>query len=56
MEYVKDRLNAEIKRLEYKIIDMQIQHEIERNRAMVSEILLCILCGVIGYGLGTWLG
>ncbi len=32
MEYSRDRLEAEIKRLELKIIDIQLEHDAERGR------------------------
>ncbi len=56
MEYSRDRLEAQIRQLEYKIIDLQLEHDIERSRAMVAEVVLCLLCGVLGYGLGVWVG
>jgi hypothetical protein len=56
MEYSRDRLEAQIRQLEYKIIDLQLEHDAQRSRAMVAEVVLCILCGALGYGLGVWLG
>jgi len=56
MEYSRDRLEAEIKRLELKIIDIQLEHDAERGRALVAEVALCVCFGLIGYGLGAWLG
>lgn len=56
MEYSGDRLRAEIRRLELKLIDQQLEHDIERSRAMIAEIVLCMISGMTGYALGVWLG
>lgn len=55
MEYSGDRLRAEIRRLELRIIDLQLEHDIERSRALVAEIVLCVISGIVGYVMGNWL-
>lgn len=55
MEYSGDRLRAEIRRLELRVIDLQLEHDIERSRALVAEIVLCVTSGIVGYVMGSWL-
>lgn len=54
-EYMVDRLRAEIRALELRLVDLQLEHDVERSRAMVAEIMLCLISGITGYALGVWL-
>lgn len=49
-EYLVDRLRADIARLEQEIIDLNRSH----TEVLVAEIVLAIVCGVVGYVLGAW--
>lgn len=49
-EYLVDRLRADIVRLEEEIADLNRSH----TEVLVAEIVLAIVCGVVGYVLGAW--
>lgn len=49
-EYLVDRLRADINRLEEEIVNLNRSH----TEVLIAEIVLAIVCGIVGYVLGAW--
>lgn len=56
MEYTQDRLRAEIRRLEDQIDNMQHEQHKQKGEAIVAETVLAVICLIIGFAVGAWLG
>lgn len=52
-EYMVDRLNDQIERLRKEHIKMQQECDKQRTKAMIAEILLCVIVFILGYAIGA---
>lgn len=55
MEYIKDRLNAEIRELRREIDKMEADFESRQREALIGEIVLCVVVFFVGMAFGWML-
>ena len=53
-EYSQDRLRREIADLKFELDQMQLDHQRQRNAAMVAEVIICITVFMAGYAMGRF--
>lgn len=52
-EYMVDRLNDQIEMLRRENVKMRQECDSKQTKAIVAEILLCVMAFILGYALGV---